>query len=111
MEDARAGRLLRLVRPATVGDVVEIKHALPGRLRLALRRDDPASLAAVVAALGSAGGAVEGSPRAGSLLVRHAPGLGREALLGAPLGAELPPPRASNPRRRSTRRRRRSGRR
>lgn len=79
--------VLRLIRPRVVADVVLVRHALPGRLRLEVRRPDPAGFEAVMAALRAAGGAIEGTPRAPSLLVRYQPTAVAEPAL---LQAELP---------------------
>ena len=86
-----------MVHPECVGDAVAVRHAAPGRLRLALRRPDPACLEAVIAALAGAGGTVErvmaGSPP--SLVARYDPAAaGETRLLGAPLPPlPLPPAR------------------
>lgn len=96
-------RVWRLVHPAAVGDVVALRHALPGRLRLTLRRDDRAAGAAVVAALRLAGASLDdddgrerrgaGRPP-GSLLARYDPArVSPGRLLAAPL-PPLPLPRA-----------------
>lgn len=95
--DGRQNPLYRLLHPAIVADVAEIRHAIAGRLRLGLRRPDVLCFEAVVAALSRAGGTMErasGGPTA-SLVVRFNPAIiSQEQLLGAPLPPlPLPPSR------------------
>lgn len=87
--------VLRLIRPRVVGDAVAVRHALPGRLRLDVRRPDRVCLDAVVAALRAAGGTIQGTPGGSSLLVGYRPSAVTERdLLQAELPAlPLPPPR------------------
>ncbi len=86
-----------LVHPEVVNHVVTVRHSLPGRLRLVLRRPDPACRDALVAALARDGGGIERmiegvSP---SLVVRYDPAVTSEQLLlAAPLPSlPLPPSR------------------
>jgi hypothetical protein len=93
----------RHVHPTAVGDVVALRHALPGRLRLTLRRNDRAAGQAVVTALRLAGATLDddgGRERHGagrpprSLIARYDPARVSPArLLAAPL-PPLPLPRA-----------------
>ena len=88
--DRRQNPLYRLLYPAKVADVVDVRHAIPGRLRLNLHRHDAACLDAVVMALGRSGGvqdrATGGS--AASLVVHYDPAAVTSELL---LNAALPP--------------------
>lgn len=90
---ARDHPIYRLVHPTSVADLVEVKHALPGRLRLALRRNDDAAAGALLSALRGAGGALQPGASAASLVVRYdQASVDQEALLSAPLPPLPPPP-------------------
>jgi carbon monoxide dehydrogenase subunit G len=95
--DGRQNPLYRMLHPTRVGDVVEVRHAIPGRLRLGLRRSDSPCVDAVVTALVRKGGSLErtGGGPAASLVVRYDPAAtSQEQLLAAPLAAlPMPPPR------------------
>jgi hypothetical protein len=95
--DGRQNPLYRLLHPTVVSDVVEVRHALAGRLRLGVRRPDSACVDAVAAALRRSGATLEraSSGPSASLVIRYDPtALAPEQLLTAPLPAlPLPPPR------------------
>jgi carbon monoxide dehydrogenase subunit G len=79
-----------LLYPASITDVVEVRHAISGRLRLGMRRGDVACLDAVASALHQAGGVLDratGGPAA-SIVVRYDPAAVTADLL---LDAGMPP--------------------
>lgn len=95
--DGKDNPLYRVLHPATVADAAIIRHTIPGRLRLALRRSDQPCLDAVVAALSERGATVERAVggQTPSIVLRYDPAaLTDELLLAAPLPAlPLPPAR------------------
>jgi hypothetical protein len=95
--DGRQNPLYRLLHPVVIADVVEVRHAMAGRLRLSVRRPDAACVDAVVAAFRQGGASLERASGGASpsLVIRYDPAaLDHEQLLAAPLPAlPLPPPR------------------
>lgn len=84
--------IYRLVHPAVVADLVAVKHAIAGRLRLALLRTDDDASAALEGALRAAGGAPQRGASAASLVVRYDPATTDQQSLLAVLLPPLPPP-------------------